>query len=348
MRIVICRAHVPFEWGGAEIFTQSLKEELEKRGHEADVVALPFKWYPKIEIIKNCLAWRMLDLSATQGVKIDAAICTNFPSYVLKHPTKIMWLNHQFRAVYDLRGTEFDDFLNASPEEKVIRDRIVEIDKKVIPESKKIFSQSKNIGNRLKKFNGVDSTTLYLPPPNENKYHCKEYGGYILYVGRLARLKRPDLLLKAMLQTKTDAKCVIVGEAIASSMELWKQLKSMAESIPGKVEFKGKVSDEELVDLYANCSAVFYAPYDEDYGLVTIEAFKSKKPVITAPDSGGVLEFVEDGKTGFVTGTPIETAKRIDQLCSDKDLCKKLGMAGYQKVKDIRWDSAIEKLLGGI
>ena len=117
MRIVICRAHVPFEWGGAEIFTQSLKEELEKRGHEADVVALPFKWYPKIEIIKNCLAWRLLDLSSTQGVKVDAAICTNFPSYVLKHPAKIMWLNHQFRAVYDLRGTEFDDFLNAFLEE---------------------------------------------------------------------------------------------------------------------------------------------------------------------------------------------------------------------------------------
>ena len=57
--------------------------------------------------------------------------------------------------------------------------------------------------------------------------------------------------------------------------------------------------DERLIELYANALAVVYAPIDEDYGYVTLQAFLAGKPVITSSDSGGVLEWVEDGVTGW-------------------------------------------------
>ena len=58
--------------------------------------------------------------------------------------------------------------------------------------------------------------------------------------------------------------------------------------------------DEDLLALYAGCRAVLYAPLDEDYGYVPVEAFLSQRPVITTGDAGGPLEFVEDGVDGLV------------------------------------------------
>ena len=67
--------------------------------------------------------------------------------------------------------------------------------------------------------------------------------------------------------------------------------------------------------LYARCACVFYAPWDEDYGLVTLEAFHSGKPVVTTDDSGGVLEFVKDGETGLVTRPdPLAVAESLARL----------------------------------
>jgi glycosyltransferase involved in cell wall biosynthesis len=93
-----------------------------------------------------------------------------------------------------------------------------------------------------------------------------------------------------------------------------------------KVKFAGALWGQDLIDLYAGARAVYYAPYDEDYGLVVPEAFRSQKPVITTDDSGGVLEFVVDGETGLVTLPSSEDiANSINRLSSDLR-CKRLDM----------------------
>ena len=66
------------------------------------------------------------------------------------------------------------------------------------------------------------------------------------------------------------------------------------------MHFTGAVNDEALLELYAGALGVIYAPFDEDYGYVTLEAFLARKPVITARDSGGTLEFVVDGVNGWI------------------------------------------------
>jgi glycosyltransferase involved in cell wall biosynthesis len=114
-----------------------------------------------------------------------------------------------------------------------------------------------------------------------------------------------------------------------------------------RVTFIGASWGQELVDLYAGARAVYYAPFDEDFGLVTPEAFRSYKPIITTTDSGGPLEFVTDEETGCVTGPePEAIAHSINRLMADEKYCKFLGNAGYERVKFISWDYVIENLVG--
>ena len=115
--------------------------------------------------------------------------------------------------------------------------------------------------------------------------------------------------------------------------------------VEDRVEFLGFVPDDELIELYANSRAVYFAPVDEDYGYITLEAFLSEKPVITCNDSGGVLEFVEDGHSGFVVEPNSESlASSINKIWFDKKKSIDMGRSGYEIVKDINWDNVIKKL----
>ena len=87
-------------------------------------------------------------------------------------------------------------------------------------------------------------------------------------------------------------------------------------------------------------------PHDEDYGFTTLEAFFAGKPVITTSDAGGVLEFVEEGATGFVVAPePEEIAARIDDLYGDRAACERLGVEGRTRVRErVTWAKAIKAL----
>ncbi|MGC8786057.1 MAG: glycosyltransferase family 4 protein [Anaerolineae bacterium] len=342
--ILICTSQVPLSYGGTEILVQCLRQALLKRGFQVDVVSIPFRHYPNREILKGHLVWRLLDLTESDGQKVDMIIATKFPSYLAQHPNKVTWLVHQFRQAYDLVGTEFSPFTNSEEDSALLR-VLHRLDTIALKESKRLFAISGNVAKRLARYNGLHATTLYPPPQHEGLYRNDGYGDYILAVSRLNRWKRLDLLVQAMALTKQPARCLIVGEGPEEE-----QLKRLIQEykLGDRVELLGFVDDQRLLQLYANCFAFFFAPYDEDYGLVTLEAFKSQKPVITAEDSGGVLEFVEDGLNGYVasTGTPTEFADYIDRLYADRRLCQKLGQAGYERVRDITWDRTVDQLLG--
>ena len=118
-------------------------------------------------------------------------------------------------------------------------------------------------------------------------------------------------------------------------------------SVTDRVEFRGTVSDDKLVELYAGALGVAYAPFDEDYGYVTLEAFLARRPVVTADDSGGTLEFVVDGTNGFVCApNPEAVADRFNRIAADRRLASSLGSAGFERARQITWDGVIEKLVG--
>ena len=139
MKIAIATVQVPFITGGAEILCNMLKDELKKRGHQAEIVTIPFKWYPTKQLVNSMMMGRLMDLSEVNGEKIDKVIVMKFPAYYVKHNNKVMWLMHQHRQAYDLWDTEYSD-LTDLPDGEEIRDLIKSCDEKYIPECKKIFT----------------------------------------------------------------------------------------------------------------------------------------------------------------------------------------------------------------
>ncbi|MGL5434325.1 MAG: glycosyltransferase family 4 protein [Lachnospiraceae bacterium] len=337
-KIAVCGSQVPFVKGGAELHVESLVQELRNRDYDVDTIQIPYKWYPNQQLLNTNFAWRMLDLSESNGQKIDLVIPTKTPSYMVKHDNKVVWLIHQFRQIYDQYGTQYSPFTEA---DRDLMEQLKEMDTTALKEAKKIYTNSQNTADRLMKYNHLEGCALYHPPKHYGKYYHENYGDYILSVGRLESIKRVDLLIEALKYTNKDVRAVIAGRG-----PYLETLEKMVEKndLGDRVEFLGFVDDALLLNLYANARGVFFAPFDEDYGYITLEAFLSRVPVITTVDAGGVLEFVEDGKNGFVNPLNAEViGKSIMQLADDK-VCAELGNNGYKKVKDISWDIVIDKL----
>lgn len=345
MRICVCASQVPFSRGGAEIHVDSLVAELRRRGFETELVTLPYFWNPRTQLLKSALAWRLVELRDAAGEPPDLVIATKFPSYLVRHPNKVVWLIHQFRQVYDLLGTPYSDFAD-TPEDRATARMIHAMDTRALGEADRIYTNARNTAERLRRFNGLEGTPLYVPPQLGDQYHAGEFGDYVLAVGRLDRLKRFELLVDAMRHCESGVRCRIAG----TGPERDALERRIADAGLGdRVELLGWVDDAELVRLYAGSLAVFYAPYDEDYGYITVEAFKSGKPVLAASDSGGVLEFVEDGRSGYVCppDAPRAFAERIDALFADRDRAARLGAEGSRRVRDITWDRVIGELTEG-
>lgn len=343
-RICICGTQVPFSRGGAELLVASLRDELERRGFEVELVVLPFSWRSRGQILKSALAWRMLDLAEAGGRAIDLVIATRFPSYVVRHPNKVVWLIHQFRQAYELEGTRYSDFGDQPGDQEVVG-MIRGMDRRTLSEARRLCTISGNTAHRLERFLGLQGEAVYPPPALADRLQEGPFGDYVLAVGRLDEMKRFDLLLSALAADSGQTRCVVVGEGPERE-----RLERLAKEwgVGERVEFAGRVDEDRLIALYAGCRAVFYAPYDEDYGYVTVEAFKSGKPVITTADAGGVLEFVRDGKNGYVCppGSRRQIARAIDRLAEDAELARRLGAAGQEDVRTIHWDSVIEALTG--
>jgi glycosyltransferase involved in cell wall biosynthesis len=340
VRVAVCRPQVPFARGGAEIFTDRLVEELRARGHDADLVSVPFKWYPGTRVLTQAFLWRMLDLDEADGQQIDLVVATKFPSYLVRHSDKRVWLVHQFRQAYELDGTalgQFDD----SPEQRALRRKVQNLDRVALGEASRLFAISANVAGRVESSTGLKAEVL-PHPPQALEYRCDDYGDFVLSVNRLDRAKRIDLLLEAVAR---DGSLEVVIAGDGPDRERLERL-AQDRGLDGRARFTGRITEAELADLYAHCLAVYYAPVDEDYGMVPLEAFLSEKPVLTTTDAGGPLEVVSDGSTGLVvTPDAAEIARALGWLREHRDEAASYGRAGKAIASEVTWDRAIGRLL---
>lgn len=339
--VLVCETQVPLIRGGAELLVEQLVGELRARGVAADRVSLPFKWYPKTEILPHAAAWRLLDLSESNGRVIDLVIATKFPTYFARHPNKVCWLVHQHRAAYELCGTEYSDF----GDEEIdvgLRDRLMALDEEMLGECRGLYTISRTVSRRLEKYNGLASEPLYHPPLIAAQLSPGEYGSYVLSVARLEKNKRVDLAVRAMAHLPSHLKMIVVGEG---SHRRFIEQAAEESGVSGRISFVGAVTDLELVSLYRDALCLVYVPFDEDYGLATLEAFLAAKPVITARDSGGTLEFVDDTNGLVVEPDPAAIATAIARLDADRALAAALGADGRALARTISWDAVVDRLL---
>src|SRR5205823_4386265 len=216
--VVVCEAQVPFVHGGAELHVRGLVAELSRRGYRVERASVPFKWYPKEELLAQAAAWRMIDLSESNGEPIDAVIATKFPTYFVRHPNKVTWLFHQYRAIYDLCGTAFSEFTHTERDVR-LRDRLIALDNQALGESARLFTNARNTAARVANYNGLSAEPLYHPPPLDGKLTPGPYGDYVLSVGRLEANKRVDLVIRALSHV-VALRLVVVGEGpLRSALE---------------------------------------------------------------------------------------------------------------------------------
>jgi glycosyltransferase involved in cell wall biosynthesis len=344
-RILVCSGYVPFNEGGAERLMDALVAQLELRGHQVATVRLPFIWQTAEQIVQSYAAWRLFDLAQIESRTVDTVIPLKFPAHVLAHGNKVVWLIQQFRQVYDLFGTSYSPYDPTSREDNALRDTIQRMDTRTLGEAQRLCAISANVAHRLFDHNGLTAQVLYPPPPLDGRFSCSDYGDYVLSLSRLDELKRVEYLIEAMSLVRSPVRCRIAGRGpdAAALQGLARRL-----HVTDRVEFLGDVSDDQALELYAGALAVYYAPYDEDYGLATFEAMRSAKPVLTFADSGGVLEFVDDGITGYVAPSrdARAIAERLDELYADRERARAIGQRALERVENIHWDRVVHTLLG--
>lgn len=348
MRILVATTHVPFIRGGAEVHAEGLRDALIEAGHEAEIVAVPFKWYPPEKVLDHMLACRLLDLTEVMGTRVDLLIGLKFPAYLIPHPRKVLWILHQFRTAYDLWDHELGDLIFQS-DGASIRDAIRAADRQLIPEARRVFANSANVAARLKHYCGIDAQPLYHPPPNAERFYAETPQDYLFFPSRLCLPKRQALVLEALAHTKREVRVKFAGSADQPAYE--QELINLARRmrVHDRVEWLGQISEEKKIELYANSLGVIYPPIDEDYGYVTLEAMLAGKPLITCNDSGGPLEFVQNEETGLIVSPEATSlARAFDQMYADRDRTKRWGERGrdlYHSM-NITWNGVVEKLLG--
>ena len=340
MNIIVTACHVPFIGGGASYHIAGLTRELENQGHQVELVRLPFQFQPESAVRATMQFSEQLDLSRPNGQSVDRVISLQFPAYGAQHPRHVVWLMHQYRAVYEL----YDPAL-ASPEQQALRAEVLAFDTRVLARACALFSNSPRVSERLLQFNGLDSEPLAHPPPLEEHYRWAPAKPYIFCPSRLESLKRQDLLIEAARHLRSPVGIVIAGEGGQEA-----RYRALVEElgVQDRVQLVGHISEAEKIAFYANALGVFFAPFDEDYGYITLEAMLSSKPVLTCHDSGGPLAFVEEGVTGRVLAPdPQAIADAIDALHAAPEQALAMGRRGREAYRalNLNWAQVVQRLL---
>jgi len=343
-RVLVVTSDVPFVEGGHLAIARSTVRALRECGHEADLVLTPQNRFGRQ--LRAYVATRFTDVGMDGlGRTIDQVVSFRFPSYAVKHPRHVCWLNHRMREYYDLWEVLYAQLGFKGRIKETVRRRVIHVlDTHLLKHDvTKVLAQSETIRDRLKTWGHIPSEVLYPPPP-QREYRREASGNFVFSVSRLHSLKRLDLLVEAFRFVRNrDVQARIIG-----SGPEFEPLRSKVKEygLEDRVFLLGETDERTLLENYARCLAVFFCPLREDYGLVTPEAFASGKPVITARDSGGPAELVRHGETGFIVEpTPRAIALRIDQLAEDRDLAETMGQAAFDFVSGMTWDKAVQKLL---
>jgi glycosyltransferase involved in cell wall biosynthesis len=343
MRVAVVTSSPPLIEGGHLVIARALVTALRAEGHDADVVVTPQN--PFGHQASAYVATWLTDVRSSDGKAIDRVISLRYPSYAVRHPHHVCWLNHTMREYYDL----WERFsVTLSPEgrfKESIRRRIIQkTDRYLLTRNvRRVFVQSRTIQDRLRIWPALKTRILYPPAP-QRSYRCDEYGDYIFMVSRLTLLKRADLLIRALaLPAAAGIRAVIAGDGdeYGPLRQLIANLK-----LGDRVSLEGRLTEEQLLMHLARCRAVCFPPIEEDYGFVTVEAFASQKAVITCRDSGGPAELVIDGEHGFVSEpTPDALADALRKIMKSRDLAERLGRQAHEKGAQLTWPETVRTLL---
>jgi glycosyltransferase involved in cell wall biosynthesis len=341
-RILVVTSGALFVKGGHLTIANETAAALRRAGYLAEVLVTPQNRFGRQ--LPAYLATRLTDVGETaDGHPVDQVISLRFPSYAVRHPRHVCWLNHRMREYYDLwerftRGMGRRGLLKESVRRRVYH----AIDKHLLTRNvTRLVAQSRTIQERLRRFGGIESELLYPPAP-DRPYRTDAYGDYLFAVSRLTPLKRLGLLVEAVALMRDRSLSVKIAGEGEEADRLRARIGELG--LGGRVQMLGGIPDDALVEHYARCRAVAFVPHNEDYGFVTLEAFRSGKAVVTALDSGGPAELVRHEDNGLVAEpTPQALAAQLDRL-ADRALAERLGQSAQAAAREHTWERAVRVL----
>jgi glycosyltransferase involved in cell wall biosynthesis len=343
-RVLVVTSGALFVRGGHLVIAEQACAALRRAGHDAELLVTPQNRFGRQ--FSAYLATWLTDVGQTaDGRPVDQVVSLRFPSFAVRHARHVCWLNHRMREYYDLWERFVRGLGRRGRLKEWARRRCLHaLDRWLLTRNvSRLLAQSRTIQARLRRHGDIPSELLYPPAP-ERPYRTDAYGDYVFAVSRLHPLKRLDLLVEAMaLVGDRSLRAIIAGEG-EEAQPLRARVRELG--LQARVEIVGPVSEAQLVEHYARCRAVFFGPWNEDYGLVTLEAFRSGKPVVTCADSGGPAELVSHNETGFVAApTPQAVAAHLDALAADRGLAERLGQRARAAAGEHTWEQAVQRLL---
>ena len=306
---------------------------------------MPFKWYPKDEIARArrrvAAARSHRESTASRSISV---IATKFPTYFVRHPNKVTWLFHQYRAIYDLCGTPYSDFDHTERDVR-LRDRLIALDTEVLGESTRCSPTRATPprGSRSTTASPPSRCTIRRRSPAGSK--AGPSGDYVLSVGRLEAIKRVDLIVRALAHVDR-ARAAGRRRRRAAAAAARRRRRGRAAS-PTASRSPAPSTKRRWSTCTRGALAVVFPPFDEDYGYVTLEAFLARKPVVTTTDAGGPLEFVDDGVTGLWS-TDAGRRRARDRTRSPPTggaRAQRSANAGYERARGITWDGVVDRLM---
>ena len=325
------------------VIARSLVQALREAGHAAEIIVTPQNRFGRQG--SAYLATWLTDVGSSDGEPIDRVISLRYPSYAVRHPVHVCWLNHTMREYYD----QWDRFsASLSPQgrikERARRALMHAADRYLLTRNvSKLFVLSRTVQRRLAIWPELRSTVLYPPAP-QRAYRCDEYGDYVFMVSRLTPLKRADLLVQAL----AEADAAGIRAVIAGEGEERDRLQALIArlGLSDRVTLVGRLTDARLLDHLARCRVVCFPPLQEDYGFVTAEAFASRKAVVTCRDSGGPAELVEHGVTGFICDpTSRSLSATLRRMMDDPVLAERMGTAALAAGAKLNWSDTVRRLM---
>lgn len=376
---IIAPSSVPFQVGGAEKFWWGLREGLARYSEcLVELIKIPAPEANFEQIVSSYRAFSQLDLS-----HFDMVISSKYPAWMVNHHNHVLYMQHPLRGLYDTyHFTGLPEKLNDVP--RPLRELLALIRKprpnraylaqalELCEKARHVKSLPWNIFSfpgplirelvhffdnvakgGIRSFLAISATVrnrqdyfppqadvLVLPHPSDICEYLEGPGEYIFTASRLNSMKRLHLLIKAMRHVKAD-----IPFKIAGTGPEFEHLQALAAN-DSRIEFLGHVPDADLPRLYANAFFVPFVPYDEDYGLITIEAMSSGKAVLTAKDSGGVADLVKDGLTGFcVDPDPVALGLAMEKMLDNPEKTAQMGRTARADVAEINWQNTAEILL---
>ena len=238
-----------------------------------------------------------------------------------KHHPNLWYCYTPARAFYDLREATIARQTNALM--RVLADLWIRthswFDQRSVRNLDRVVAISATVQQRIQEFHNRSSVVIY-PPVDSGRFRCDGYGDFWLSVNRIYPEKRIDLQFEVFRELPEE-KLVIIG-GYAEGDHAARYYEKLLRDIPVNVEMRGAVTEEELIDLYAQCKGLICTAEDEDFGLTPVEAMASGKPVV-AVNEGGFKETVVHGETGLLAEADRdELVKALKEIAGDPERYK--------------------------